>query len=56
MNKKYTAQDFGYKGHEMLMNPFTGSIDTADVWASDAHDWIEAGDIFEQFSSLVEVE
>lgn len=65
--KHFTAQDFGYKGHELLQNLNTGSIDTASNWAADAHTWLEGSDfegdleamieeIKDQFSSLEEVE
>lgn len=54
--KKYVAKDFGYKGDEFLMNPPTGSVETADSWASEAHLWDEEDkSIEEQFESLVEV-
>ena len=62
--KKHTAKDFGYVGHEMLMNPATGSVDTAESWASQAHEWVdEDGDefenfgyLFKEFHTLIEVE
>lgn len=44
---------------KMLMNPFTGSVDTEENWRADMADWETTADGLtpeQQFALLVEVE
>lgn len=57
-----------YTGDEMLMNPTTGSVDTAKQWAIDSYDWYDnicnsyckdgecaCVDVNEEYASLLQV-
>lgn len=49
-------EQFEFNGDENLMNPSTGSVDTAESWACEAINWSESEEeIYEQFGDLVEV-
>lgn len=43
----------GLAAYDWLMNPVTGSVDRAYIWASEMKDW--EGDQQEQWKSLVHV-
>lgn len=46
----------GYDGTEILMNPHTGSVDTAENWACEASGWDDSyDDIYEQFDELIQI-
>lgn len=53
---KINYQDFGYTEDDILMNPCTGSVDTAKNWALESARWnrdIETAQM--QFSQLIHV-
>ncbi len=55
--KEAILKDMGYQGHELLMNPETGSVDTAKNWAEDCLDWyVDILSIEEQFNNFIKVE
>lgn len=52
-----TLKELGYIGPEKLMNPETGSIDTAENWFSDMENWsCDYASLEDQFFSLVLIE
>lgn len=61
METKIKFKDFykecGYKDTDLLMNPATGSVDTAKNWSDEMIDWdTEDESAEEQFSQLIHVE
>lgn len=45
-NNKKTAQDFGYKNDDFLMNIYTGDVDSAKNWAEESFDWENPDDFY----------
>lgn len=57
--KLFEPQDFGYEGHEMLMHSFSGDVETAEDWASEAHKWggvDEKGSLLEGDEMIQDIE
>jgi len=47
--EKRLLEKFGYQGDEILVNPATGSEDSAENWACEANGWSETEEeIFEK--------
>ena len=59
MNNEFTTallNAFSYNADDMLMNPATGSVDTAENWALDCRSWDDdAKKCVAQFASLKKV-
>lgn len=54
---EYLLYMLSYEGHEMLMNPITGSVDSASNWALESNDWdFSRNECLDQFSTLICVE